>query len=613
MPPTGGSEHRRQGVQAHPLPWTYNRNPPQTFNSAPPPTFSPSPAPHQHNNFSTTFQLRAQNQTPFRPAPIHTPLPPPPPNRAPPQSPRVPEIPTTPPTLHKPLAFDHSRASPPDFNIRTKLQGAKCHRIMGMQEPKPFLRPPFVPRGFFGRVGEVWRNQARERNESMDVDMDDDVYLQMHMREDRFGRMKPARSGVEKSAPEPAAGTRTGGDEANEHDGGNKIKKSTPSFSSSADRETGAAVTADKPKQKDDSKARRILGLTEPAARTATNLNLPQIITIESSPGQNIPSKRSHPAAVSTTTTQLKRSRSTNFLKTTLSSSMPLLQLPSRIASGSTTTTTNPLLTRKRPIYTPGLSQSLLTWHVAMWNVWNVYKPSAEQMKLHPLFSSYPPVHTINRKCVSISFWDTSTEPHRELYFVGPGDFDELLYAEVDTFSLGDGNKENVREGRWAFIVLQNNDVDGGGDGNRRGEEEEHRQQHPSSSSSSSSARLAPPPPVHGPARGGRRREPRKSRCQWLMIAWPVSAVTKKSECLQCIYPDAPPPPNPNHPPQEEKQQNNDNNNNMIVLNRYTHFLGKAGDLPLVEGNGVDVAIVQGFVEAVGRGQGKVMVYSERV
>ncbi|KAF1952428.1 hypothetical protein CC80DRAFT_173440 [Byssothecium circinans] len=174
---------------------------------------------------------------------------------------------------------------------------------------------------------------------------------------------------------------------------------------------------------------------------------------------------------------------------------------------------------------TPDLSHRLLSWHSVTSELYRKHEPSDRTMKLHPLFS-YPPAKPVNIALASVSFWDTSVEPHQELRYIGPGDVASLVYGEVDTFvgteEEGD-NKSGTRvsnyermmqmagtaetgetkkrkygmdtrernergEGRWAFIVVKGKKEDG---------DEE----------------VAP----------------------WLMIAWPTSAVTRTTECLHTI------------------------------------------------------------------------------
>ncbi|KAF2642673.1 hypothetical protein P280DRAFT_271543 [Massarina eburnea CBS 473.64] len=188
------------------------------------------------------------------------------------------------------------------------------------------------------------------------------------------------------------------------------------------------------------------------------------------------------------------------------------------------------LWTDEFPGNTLGLTHKLLTWHAMTRALYDKYHPSVRLMNTHPLFP-YPPERPVNISLVSISFYDTSVWPHRELQYFGPGDVESIVYAEVDTFAGPDevdmeeaakikspkrnsnfermkkmngeySTKETFRrmdmrgkdekgEGRWAFVIIKGK-LEKGDEG------------------------VAP----------------------WLTVAWPTMAVTRKSNCLHTLFPD---------------------------------------------------------------------------
>jgi hypothetical protein len=186
-------------------------------------------------------------------------------------------------------------------------------------------------------------------------------------------------------------------------------------------------------------------------------------------------------------------------------------------------------------------------WHGMTRDFYENHTPPARIMRMHPLFSHYVPTPPININLSAISFWDTSTEPHRELRFLGPGDVSTMLYCEVDTFAsfmrtakldangqvivddeddaeqvekekekpkfervLLGGNVhwqkkqkkyEEMRDpnqngdGRWSFVLIKGVEKNG----------VVHKG-------------VAPP---------------------WVTIAWPTNTVTQKGECMYTVFPDA--------------------------------------------------------------------------
>jgi hypothetical protein len=170
------------------------------------------------------------------------------------------------------------------------------------------------------------------------------------------------------------------------------------------------------------------------------------------------------------------------------------------------------------PGNTLNLAQTLFRWHHTMTTL---YRRCSEEsiMQIHPLFP-YQPSPVVAVPLVSASFWDTSSEPHREMRFMGPGDVSGILYAEVDTFILDSTKEEQARndfftkvwtgnegselrnidmrarndrgEGRWCFIVINGLKKDG---------------------------------------------EPKEAVRPCLVLAWPVTANTSGEDCVWAHIP----------------------------------------------------------------------------
>ncbi|CAO2655843.1 Nn.00g046460.m01.CDS01 [Neocucurbitaria sp. VM-36] len=289
----------------------------------------------------------------------------------------------------------------------------------------------------------------------------------------------------------------------------------------------------------------------------------------------------------------------------------------------------------KFPGNTHALLTILLTWSYAMQSCYNrCPNPTVFSFNVAFPYAVKPPVY---QHLISVSFYDTSILPHKEFRFLGPGDAAEITYGEVDTFrsekdseafqehlkqdcrveamkrALGletinqkDGRHMSMHqraatgEGRWGYILIK---------GHQTGRNET-------------------PPHV--------------------MIAFHISAITDSSTCLHTIFPDnhpvpsaAPLPPRPflrrsfslqnlingsrkplrmhqvlhsassselpqgdvaNIAPQEGAQ----------TLRRTLLKLGKAGSVPLIEGYRVDVQAFRGWLDAAGRGSGKVIMWREK-
>jgi len=251
----------------------------------------------------------------------------------------------------------------------------------------------------------------------------------------------------------------------------------------------------------------------------------------------------------------------------------------------------------------PGNTNALLTimlpWSVSMQRLYtqlrNPYLFSINAAFPRPV---QPPIH---RPLISVAFYDTSVTPHKEVRYIGPGDVASISYNEVDVFDStvpGDdvaANKVDAMKralgltptppptgaGRWAYIVLKGHEV------------------------------------------------PANSTAPHVIVAWQVSAVTSASDCLHTIYPDAyvasrPAPKsslqnlaaryavNLRAASTSELVGGGVAKEGALTLKREVWKMEKAGRIPLIEGFRVDVKRWGGWLDAVGRGEGKVIVWRER-
>ncbi|KAF3006497.1 hypothetical protein E8E13_004566 [Curvularia kusanoi] len=85
------------------------------------------------------------------------------------------------------------------------------------------------------------------------------------------------------------------------------------------------------------------------------------------------------------------------------------------------------------PGSTHALLTVLLTWSHTIWSL-HQRIPDPTLFSNHPAFP-YPITPPVAQALVSVSFYDTSVSPHKELHFLGPSDAAELSYHEIDTFS----------------------------------------------------------------------------------------------------------------------------------------------------------------------------------
>ena len=289
------------------------------------------------------------------------------------------------------------------------------------------------------------------------------------------------------------------------------------------------------------------------------------------------------------------------------------------------------------PGNTNALLTILLTWSHSMWT-FHRRLPDPKQFAVHRIFpySLAPP---IKKQLLSVSFYDTSVEPHREVRFMGPGDVQEMSYHEVDVFgdpvfsvaseaptqpnspidaikqTFGFADTEGVKhirymamsqraktgEGRWCYILIKG-----------------HRTQDQQT-------------PPH------------------LVLAWHISAVTASSDCLHTIFPDNAIPKRTTETQSKLKRFSSLQNfgtalrnparfnfhqtlrsasssselpsfdanieteqQDGTTLHREVLKMEKAGNIPLIEGYRVDVAAFRAWMHACGKGCGKVIMWRER-
>ena len=289
------------------------------------------------------------------------------------------------------------------------------------------------------------------------------------------------------------------------------------------------------------------------------------------------------------------------------------------------------------PGNTDALLTILLTWSHITWTLYHRI-PDPKFFAVHTGFP-YPVTPPLRKELVSVSFYDTSVEPHKEVWFLGPGDAAEISYHEVDVFSdqgeninsqasarcsspvgaikqtLGLSDAEGLQrirymsmsqraktgDGRWCYVLIK-------GHASQDGE-----------------------PPPH------------------LILAWHVSAITAASDCLHTIYPDGP-TPKPTAVSQRRLKRFSSLHNFGVALRSPPKFnfqqtlrsasscsdlppvdtseiaqresttmhrtvlkLEKAGSIPLIEGYKVDVAVFRGWMDACGKGSGKIIMWREKV
>ncbi|KAL1801457.1 hypothetical protein ACET3X_001799 [Alternaria dauci] len=296
------------------------------------------------------------------------------------------------------------------------------------------------------------------------------------------------------------------------------------------------------------------------------------------------------------------------------------------------------------PGYTPALLTILLTWSHAMQSFYRRLLDS-RTFPIHAAFphSITPPVYN---RVISVGFYDTSVVPHEEIRFLGPGDKAEIGYAEVDVFRSREEvaafeaqEQEHFSKARAMKRKL--------GLGSRFGEQKGKMsvyqdQMHLANSGEGRWAYVL----IRGHATSDEEVAPH------VMLAWHLSAVTDTSTCLYTVFPDnhepvLRKPPATSAPPKQplrrlaslqnlvspsrgqrhlhrEIRSASCSAGSMEVeessilpqegaqtLKRTVVKLEKADSVPLIEGYRVDLEKFTGWLNAVGRGEGKVIVWRE--
>ncbi|KAH6633095.1 hypothetical protein C7974DRAFT_471326 [Boeremia exigua] len=275
------------------------------------------------------------------------------------------------------------------------------------------------------------------------------------------------------------------------------------------------------------------------------------------------------------------------------------------------------------PGNTPHLLSTLLTWSLCTWT----------QHARSPGTVPRPVRHDL----LSVGFYDTSTTPHTECRFLGPGDA-EASYHEVDVWEPGGGG----RGVRWAYVVMRARGGAGeAGDGDEGGETRPHamvawhadavtgvsRCLHtlfasasttPVSHIPASPPSLQPQPP-HTETQMSTPQTQTQTQKQEQKHTKPLKRFASLQNLTAALRPHAqrpntpaplPDPPRPStaHPATALEPDTRAS----ATLHRTVLLLGRSGRVPLVEGWRVDVCALRGWMGACGRGGGKVMLWRER-
>ncbi|KZM23743.1 uncharacterized protein EKO05_0005673 [Ascochyta rabiei] len=289
------------------------------------------------------------------------------------------------------------------------------------------------------------------------------------------------------------------------------------------------------------------------------------------------------------------------------------------------------------PGNTHALLTILLTWSQTMWLLHHRL-PDPKLFAIHPAFpySVSPP---LARQLLSVSFYDTSIEPHKEVRFLGPGDVAEMSYHEVDVFNDPESQQDNQEEAQPSFPINAIKQTLGraGPEGTRH-----MRFTTPLQRAKTGSGRWC-----YILLKG---HETHSSETPpHIVLAWHNSAITATSNCLHTIHPANAPPATPSPPPSKLKRFSSLQNlgpalrkparfnfhqtlrsasssselppvdavaevqpQGSVTLQRTVLKLERAGGVPLIEGYRVDVAAFSGWLDACGRGKGKVIMWRER-
>lgn len=232
----------------------------------------------------------------------------------------------------------------------------------------------------------------------------------------------------------------------------------------------------------------------------------------------------------------------------------------------------------------PGTTHALLTdiliWSCTMQSHVNRLPDPKPQRISEGL--PYPVAAPSHHRLLSVAFYDTSIQPHRGVCFLGPGDAASITYGQVDTIR-GHGHGSPIKkqihpsnaeqrkrehsthsgvapgEGRWAYILIKGHVT---------------------------CTEMTPP---------------------HVVIAFPTCAITDESSCLHTILP---------HSYLGTESCRSETTNSMLptgsqTLSRRILKLGKAGGIPLIEGYRVNVGKFRDWLDAVGRGKGKLIMWEE--
>ncbi|CAI6321299.1 unnamed protein product [Periconia digitata] len=511
----------------------------------------------------------------------------------------------------------------------------------------PFSPPPSVPSGFFGVAGAALRQTARDAQ-----------------------RVTPTSAGEEPSEDELKE--RQALDEKRSQMG--SIKSAFGSDASLvSSKDDGSQQDGENPEMQprlDDSKARRILGLAQanispessPKGRQTQGLErvgatpLSPIAEPSSPAAGRAEDTRALPSPDSpflASEADSVRSRSIGLFRRNiprLASSRNLLTTfsrktnkgkpenedneddddnnnnpPTQLTPSTPTTPFTPPISvaKKLPIYPPGTAHALITWHTVLHNIYTVHKPTDSQLKSNASLT-YKPTRPTAKPLVSISFntITPSLTAQGPVFHINTNDIARILYVETDTFNLSQ-NKQKTREGRWAFVLLKYAASTAAAAATTSSP--------PPSSSTNVATAAINPAPLNLPKE---IEQTRTNTTPWILIAWPVSAVSKTTHAQKSISPDTPNissplprsalprSPLPRSPLANLAMSSYDSTTadesapattttTTTTIHRTTVFFGTPGSLPLVESHGINADALAAFVEAFGLGNGKVVLDAE--
>jgi hypothetical protein len=291
---------------------------------------------------------------------------------------------------------------------------------------------------------------------------------------------------------------------------------------------------------------------------------------------------------------------------------------------------------------TPALLTILLTWSNTIWTLHNRV-PDPKLFSTHPAFP-YPITPPIAKKLLSVSFYDTSIEPHRELRFIGPGDVAELSYHEVDVFrshrreehqqvplhtayaAVGVVNvmqasthsryttmaqRARTGEGRWCYVLAKGHAPEDGGTAPHivlawhiscvTGTSTGFHTIYPDDSAGSRTSTA----PVPQDTRKHRRRSSMQNLGQLGEQTQPKLQKTLRTASSTAALPRFGSEAAVEREGAEVEQEGG------VRLQRTVLKMEKAGRIPLAEGYRVDVDAFRGWMEACGTGDGKVILWRE--